>query len=271
MKKLLLSVYAEKIAIDISLNNNYTKPLPKNVVNEILYLLKSEKKMQSIDEFRKILSILSFGKIINNSTPEYIINEAYQILINSFGKNNKDYLDIIFKGKLYNNYYRSFIIVLLENNTVCATSIIIEHELKKKNKKNVITWEVQFFSSLKYKKGYGSKLWNLITNLASKRNIDAILVPSTKKALSFWLKQNSIICPIYNTILINNDSLNINKLDKYKIKKQPCDKLYNLYSLNKFNTSEFKSPYKWCIQDTIHVWFFPKKNTIHNSYFLNTN
>lgn len=263
MKKLLLSIYAEQIANDISLNSNYNKPLTLNVMNEILHLIKSEKKMQSVDEFRKILSILSWGSILHNSTPKYIIKEAYIILMNSFGKNNKEYLDIVFEGNSYNNNYRSFIIVLLENNTVCAACIVIEHQLKKSNKKKVITWEAQFLSSLQPNKGYGSKIWNLLTDLASKRNnIDAILVPSTKKALSFWLKQNSKNCPIHNTILIDDDSLNINKLEKYTIKKQPCDKLYNLYSVSKSNISNFKSPYKWCVRDTIHIWFLPKKKPL---------
>ena len=67
--------------------------------------------MQSIDEFRKILSILSMGGIVHSSTPIYIINDAYKILINSFGKSNKADIDVVFKGISYNKNYRPFIIV----------------------------------------------------------------------------------------------------------------------------------------------------------------
>lgn len=261
-KLLVLSIYTEQVANEISLTGNYDKSLIQDVLNEIIILLKSDKKMQSIDEFRKILSILSMGGIVHNSTPIYIIKDAYKILINSFGKNNKTDIDAVFKGISYNQNYRSFIIVFLKDHIVYASGIVIEHQIKAKNKR-INTWELQWVSSLQKNKGYGSKLWKLLVNLASKRRIDGILVPATQKALPFWLKQNSDLCPINETILLDNDSketISIVKKFGYKIKNRPCKNLSALYSINKSNTPMFKvNPYKWSIKDTIHIWFLPKQ------------
>ena len=83
------------------------------------------------------------------------------------------------------------------------------------------------------------------------------------KSTSIWLKQNSDLCPINETILLDNDSketISIVKKFGYKIKNRPCKNLSSLYSINKSNTSMFKvNPYKWSIKDTIHIWFLPKQ------------
>ena len=65
-KLLVLSIYTEQVANEISLTGNYDKSIIQDVLNEIIILLKSEKKMQSTDEFRKILSILSMGGIVHS-------------------------------------------------------------------------------------------------------------------------------------------------------------------------------------------------------------
>jgi len=276
-KLLVLSIYTEQVANEISLTGNYNKSLIEGVLNEIIILLKSDKKMQSIDEFRKILSILSMGGIVHNSTPRYIINDAYKILINSFGKNNKVDIDVVFKGISYNQNYRSFIIVFLKDHMVYASGIVVEHQLKAKNKRTN-TWELQWVSCSQKNKGYGSKIWKSLTYLASQRHIDGILVPSTQKALPFWLKQNSELCPINKTILVDSDSkdtIAIVKKFGYKIRNHPCKKLSTLYSTNKLNIDMFKAnPYKWSLKDTIHIWFLPKqypdeiKHKIITSNFL---
>lgn len=265
-KHLLLSVCSEKLANDIAIHNDIEEDVLETVLLEINDLILSPKKLQTLDEFRKMLCILSCNnliRIIHNQTPKQIVNDSLSNLLDTFGSNHKDEIHKLFRG-IDSKTYRTFVVTYQDNNRIVCSSIIVEHQFKSSNGKIVITWELLWICCSDKKKGFGSKTWKDITNLAAMRRIDGILVPSTNKALPFWLKRNSKECAINKTIIaqeIRKEEKLLIQSNGYKVSESPCTNIVNLYRESKIKPFR-GSPYRWMPDEANHLWFIPSKKAI---------
>ncbi len=119
-KHLLLSVCSEKLANDIAIHNDIEENVLETVLLEINDLILSPKKLQTLDEFRKMLCILSCNnliRIIHNQTPKQIVNDSLSNLLDTFGSNHKDEIHKLFRG-IDSKTYRTFVVTCQDNNRI---------------------------------------------------------------------------------------------------------------------------------------------------------
>lgn len=142
----------------------------------------------------------------------------------------------------------TFAFACKEGDDIIAVGAIAEHRIN-----TTIVWELLWFNSLTVNCGHGTKSWSMITKLSNERKASAILVPSTNRALPFWLKVKTI-----NTTRVNYIIRSETKPDDiYLYLRKHNIQLKFDYSTSRLRKLS-KAPYRWTPSNATHVWFLIK-------------
>jgi len=117
------------------------------------------------------------------------------ILREEFPDDEKEIVSGMNREKRHNYDYTNCIVpVLMIEETICAGAICVKHEFMKENNIKSHVWEIIWFATnttIRSKK-YGTKLFQHIYSKARSELVEAIVVTSTSKALSFWLTRPDV-------------------------------------------------------------------------------
>ncbi len=261
--KISMSSISEKVAINISTKSFICPTQFKYAYDESLKMLLSNNRFLVYDEFKKSLLIIAHYDtniiIINKHTPKDIINICINNLSTAFGNKNLNDIRTLFCDKCINERCLSIPFYYESNGKYIGFGIINEHVLHNK----LIVWEILWFTSLEENKGNGGTIWKQINTIASNRNIDAILVPSTNKAIGFWLKVDT------EKFYLSDHIIRFDKIYVDETIKKICNEINisienhihinkNLIKYRKFYNNNSEKPYKWDTYGSTHIWYFRK-------------
>ena len=154
--------------------------------------------------------------------------------------------DAMDRVKLNNyDYTQAFVPVITDKDKVCAGAICVKHQFLSENKTKIHVWEIIWFATdhtIRSKK-YGTRLFQKIHSKAKSERVSAIVVSSTKKALSFWLTRRnvSIFRYVYGNFSVDSKGKGkwaLRKLFKPQIDEKSAEK--DVVELGKSGESLFR-------------------------------
>lgn len=283
-KKFLISANCEKTAIKMTNGGYFDDECDRDSFSEVMEAFDNNIPFSKVDEYRKSLSILTAKfkdiEIFHNHSLKSNYVKVIDILINEFGKSYAEEIRFILSNQYTNQNRISFAFASKLDDNIMAVGVISEHRLHKLDGIKIV-WELLWLTTTSRNRGYGKKVWSDISLIASNRGVSGILVPSTEKALPFWLKREpctysianhiirsdtiyvmediKMICKEKHIEIANNISTN-EKLEEYRkfyinLISKPVKSRKHTYPVS--NTEG--RPYRWGPSGSTHVWYLPKK------------